>query len=343
MIERIIILKDNLFSSVKEGVGKEMYLLVVSDDYGEKHGPNATYIPVDFSDGEETKSINFFSETVDNLKSRGITKNNIIKGIVTKNNKRFYNLNNDWVVNNDPSVTIKDFIKIAPIDLDKSFEELIDIIKSEQNETQEQNEYHSLTDLTLKILQERKDKFKYSSAAINMHHNYIGGLLQHTLQMVRIAKEYCKVYDCLDEELLICGTALHDIGKIECYDTSDMGETTGTVDGRLLDHLLIAVMSIKEAAQKDKYNEEKVRLLMHLVASHHGKQEWGAIVTPAIPEATVLSLIDLADSRINMYEQVYLGQETDTVSKNKAKGLEESYIYKSPFYKGQKEDVIDEL
>ena len=69
---------------------------------------------------------------------------------------------------------------------------------------------------------------------------------------------------------------------------------------------------VEEAAKSGIYHAEKLQMLEHMIASHHGKKEWDAITTPAFPEAEMLHLIDMIDSRMNMFEEAYKGQNAGT-------------------------------
>ena len=131
-----------------------------------------------------------------------------------------------------------------------------------------------------------------SSAAISMHHDLRGGLLYHSYRMVKAADALCGVYTDLDRELLLCGTALHDIGKVWEYKTSISGDAAFTASGVLFGHLYMGAALIKGFTADGNYNKEKVQLLIHMILSHHGTQEWGAVSCPAIPEAFALHYID---------------------------------------------------
>ena len=141
-----------------------------------------------------------------------------------------------------------------------------------------------------------------------MHHNLYGGLVYHTSRMCSCASQIADVYQILDKELLVCGTALHDVEQDKELNTSGLGAATYSVDGRLFGHSVIGMEMIdeKSAEQTQKpdtlHDREKVRLLKHMIASHHGTLEWGALTVPAIPETMVLHNIDMIDSRMYMYE-----------------------------------------
>lgn len=133
-------------------------------------------------------------------------------------------------------------------------------------------------------------------AARGMHHAYIGGLLEHTLSMVAIAEMLASHYDYVNKDLLISGTLLHDIGKTIEYTIS--GEFSYSEDGRLVGHIVRAIVMVETAAAKLDFPENDLRQLIHLIASHHGTQEWGSPVVPKTLEAILLHQIDLLDSRV---------------------------------------------
>ena len=133
-------------------------------------------------------------------------------------------------------------------------------------------------------------------AARVMHHAYIGGLLEHTLTMARIADFLTGIYPFVDRDLLLSGVLLHDMGKTKEYAFDD--EFGFTEDGRLVGHIVRAILSIESAAAELDFPEEDLRHLVHLIASHHGTLEWGSPVIPKTLEAVLLHQIDLMDSRV---------------------------------------------
>ena len=295
------------------------------------------YVTIKLFDGEASKNVNFFNSnrgdpaglTVSMLETMGIVKDCIIETDIVKNGD-FYNVEN-WKLNTDLSITRADFVHMAPIDAEETYNWIVSAVKGVDSNPEGVGPYKSLAHLTLHILESNKESFIISSAALTMHHNFIAGLIYHTYRMLLQALRLCEVYNYVDKELLVCGTVLHDIGKITSLDTSDIGEATMTPVGRLFDHLLIGVMMVQEESQKDCYNPEKIMMLQHMIASHHGMKEWDAITTPAFPEAELLHLIDMIDSRMNMFEEAYKGVKPGTVSSERVYGLENSSIYKPSY------------
>ena len=151
-------------------------------------------------------------------------------------------------------------------------------------------------------------------AGKSMHHGWVGGLLEHTLSLARIAKGIAAHYPWVDESLLIAGVVLHDIGKVEelAYDVG----FSYTDNGQLVGHITIAVGWIEEAAREVKgLDPEKLMHLKHLVTSHHGKLEFGSPRVPMSAEAIILHFIDNIDARIAGYLEAF---ETSGGSKKEA-------------------------
>ncbi|MFZ1396428.1 MAG: HD domain-containing protein [Candidatus Promineifilaceae bacterium] len=140
-------------------------------------------------------------------------------------------------------------------------------------------------------------EFADAPAARNMHHAYIGGLMEHTLSMAKLANMLAEHYPFVNRNLLLAGTLLHDMGKAIEYDISK--SFSFSEDGRLVGHITRAVVMVeKAAAELGNFPEDQLRHLVHLVASHHGTQEWGSPVVPKTLEAILLHQIDLLDSRV---------------------------------------------
>jgi len=145
-----------------------------------------------------------------------------------------------------------------------------------------------------------KDKFYNCPSAQVVHHNYIGGLLEHTAGVLTICKSVCKVYPELDKDLLLASAILHDIGKSVTYNydrlTIEISE-----EGKLLEHVIIAVNMIRDKiTELGDMPEDLSMKLFHMVLSHHGEVEngWGSPVSPQIPEAFALHHADNLDAKV---------------------------------------------
>jgi len=139
--------------------------------------------------------------------------------------------------------------------------------------------------------------YSTAPAARTLHHAYVGGLLEHSLSMARIASFLADYYPYVNKDLLIAGTLLHDLGKALEYDTKASFEFSD--DGRLVGHIVRSIVIVeKAAAQVDAISDAELRQLVHLIASHHGTMEWGSPVVPKTLEAVLLHQLDLLDSRV---------------------------------------------
>jgi 3'-5' exoribonuclease len=142
------------------------------------------------------------------------------------------------------------------------------------------------------------EQFKKAPAAKNFHHNYVGGLLEHTLSVCRLAVDVMEHYPNLDGDLLMTGAFLHDIGKIREFKYAASIDYTD--EGRLLGHLVLGVSMIEEKiAAIKKFPEETALRLKHLVLSHHGEYEFGSPKRPKFLEALALHTIDDLDAKMN--------------------------------------------
>lgn len=142
----------------------------------------------------------------------------------------------------------------------------------------------------------------YSSpAAAKNHHEFKGGLATHVVGMLRLAQEVCKLYPVLNEDLLVAGVLLHDVGKIK--ELGGIAVTEYTLEGKLLGHISISQTMVQETADELGIESESITLLRHLILSHHGEYEFGSPVLPLTIEAEVLHYIDDFDAKITMIKK----------------------------------------
>jgi 3'-5' exoribonuclease len=141
-------------------------------------------------------------------------------------------------------------------------------------------------------------RFKRAPAAKLMHHAYLGGLLVHCLSMAVLAEKIASHYSGIDRDLLVAGTILHDIGKLEEFEYDSHLEYS--TRGRLLNHIVIGLEMI-DATLREVGNvpRDQADLLRHMVISHHGEREFGALEPPKTLEAVLLHFIDEMDSKVN--------------------------------------------
>lgn len=160
--------------------------------------------------------------------------------------------------------------------------------------------------LLLKFINDRDffERFKSAPAAKSMHHAYLGGLLEHTLRVARLAEAICSLYPSINRSLLLAGAMLHDVGKVE-----ELSLNSGLLDytdqGRLMGHMVLGVEMIADRIKRIKEFPEALAVrIKHLVISHHGRHEFGSPILPMLHEAFVLNFIDDLDAKINYVERL---------------------------------------
>ena len=194
------------------------------------------------------------------------------------------------------SVNPSDFIPATDLNIDDMYIRLLKITAS--------IETVYLKEL-LEAFWDDKDfvrKFKTAPAAKKMHHAYLGGLLEHTLSAAilanKIAGHYSEYYAGINRDLLLTGAVLHDIGKTIEFDYKFSIDYS--VEGRLLNHIVIGIEMLDEKLKKIKdFPEEQAILLKHMIVSHHGIREFGSPEPPKTIEAVLLNYIDEIDSKVN--------------------------------------------
>jgi len=142
-------------------------------------------------------------------------------------------------------------------------------------------------------------------AAVRNHHNYVSGLLYHSLTMADLAEKVCEIYPSLNRDVLVAGTLIHDIGKT--IELSGPVATQFTLEGKLIGHISIMQAEVREAAHELKMSGEIPVLLEHMVLSHHGIPEYGSPVMPLTREALALSMIDDMDAKMMILDKAYEG------------------------------------
>lgn len=210
-----------------------------------------------------------------------------------------YNGNDQFIIqrmratNDSDNINMSDFVKSADYSGNKMLDTIIDIV-SGFNDAE-------LKSVVLSMLEDNKEDLLFFPAAEKLHHAMTGGLLYHTLSIVRLCECVCSIYPCIDRELLLSGAILHDIAKLREYSVNATGMVDGhTVEGMLLGHLVMGSEDVGRKCDELNITPEKKILLQHMLISHHGKLEFGAAVRPSFIEAEVLSQLDLFDA--NMYE-----------------------------------------
>ena len=141
------------------------------------------------------------------------------------------------------------------------------------------------------------------SAAKTIHHNFIGGLLEHTLSVVRICDHMIRTYETVDHDLLITAAILHDVGKIR--EISDFPLNDYTDEGQLMGHISVGTEMIHDRIKEiEGFPALLEQELKHCILAHHGEYEFGSPKKPAIIEALALNLADNMDAKMEAWSDI---------------------------------------
>lgn len=152
-------------------------------------------------------------------------------------------------------------------------------------------------ELVLKIYFEIENNFKSHAGGITIHHSWVGGLLEHTYEVMKICEECKNLFGSLNNDLLIAGAFLHDIGKLE-----ELKMTTrikAGQKGQLVGHLALGLIKINEYLKESNLDELTKNKILHIITSHHGKEEFGSPKKPMFPEAMVIYYADELSSKVS--------------------------------------------
>ena len=145
------------------------------------------------------------------------------------------------------------------------------------------------------------------SAAKAVHHGFVGGLLEHTLSVMKLCEYFVSVYPYLNRDLLLCAALFHDIGKTR--ELSLFPENDYTDDGQLLGHIVMGAMMVGERIKTiPGFPDKTASELIHCILAHHGELEYGSPKKPALAEALALNLADNADARMQTLTEIFKGK-----------------------------------
>ena len=276
----------------KSGLYEGFALIKSCDKKSAKNGTFYLDIILSDKDGEIFAKMWDFREEITPLPvANSLVK---VRGVLQQ-----YNGNDQFIIQRmrevieSDNVQISDFVKSADCEGNEMFNTINGIVNAFNDE--------ELKKVVSGMLQDNKEKILSFPAAEKLHHAMVGGLLYHTLSIVRLAQCVCDIYPCIDRELLLSGAILHDIAKLREYSLNSAGVVDGhTLEGMLLGHLVMGAEDVGRKCDELGVTPEKKYLLQHMLISHHGKLEFGAAVRPGFIEAEVLSQLDLFDA--NIYE-----------------------------------------
>ena len=192
----------------------------------------------------------------------------------------------------------EDYLPVSEKNLDEMYEELMKLMDKVNNPY--------LKKLISMYFIENKafiDAFKKHSAAKTVHHSFVGGLLEHTLGVVRLCDFYVLQYPYLNRDLLMTAALFHDIGKLK--EISNFPENDYTDDGQLLGHIVMGSELVGFACRHiQNFPKKLMSELQHCILAHHGELEYGSPKKPALPEALALNYADNTDAKLETMREI---------------------------------------
>ncbi|MDD3582079.1 MAG: HD domain-containing protein [Desulfobacca sp.] len=185
-------------------------------------------------------------------------------------------------------------IPATAYDRDQMWQELLNLA--------EEHVASPLKELVLALLHRHAETFKVCPAARLYHHAYLGGLLEHTWFLARMAVQATAVYTHLNRSLVVAGVILHDLGKIQ--EITNPQAPDYSISGQLLGHIILGVEMVRDEARAQNFPDPNLLLqLEHIIVAHHGYQEYGSPVLPKTREALLVYFLDDLDAKLKMMDQ----------------------------------------
>ncbi|MFP4084567.1 MAG: 3'-5' exoribonuclease YhaM family protein [Desulfonatronovibrio sp.] len=194
--------------------------------------------------------------------------------------------------------SIADFLPVSDVPPEELYRRLMDFLRSKVA-------FPPWTRFYRNILRQEdiKDSLIAAPGGKSIHHAYIGGLLEHTLNVCRICDSICELYPSLDRDILLVAAALHDIGKSREISSGISRDYTD--QGKLLGHIFLGMEMIQPFLNRVKnLSPEIIMHFKHIILSHHGELEFGSPKRPKTSEAFVLHYADNLDAKMNTLDQV---------------------------------------
>ncbi len=214
----------------------------------------------------------------------------------------------------DPSL----IVPTSPYNPNKMWKRVVQIIGKMKNPF--------LKKVVSNIFREHKDKLLIHPASVMMHHNYRSGFLEHILSMAKIAEKLTPIYK-LDQDLVMAGVLLHDIGKLT--EISSSLEAEYTDEGNFIGHIVIGRDMVREACAKIKgFPKILQQQLEHIILSHQGKFERQSPKQPSFEEALLVHFIDNLDAKMNLMKLALEEDQQD------GKWTDRKNIFRTALYKG---------
>jgi 3'-5' exoribonuclease len=216
----------------------------------------------------------------------------------------------------DNETPLSEFMPKSDYNIEQSYKEIYTLALDIKDDL--------LRDITLTILDSHMSAWYSIPGAKSIHHAYSGGTLVHSLAVANIAKSICSFTPDANEDLVVAGAILHDVGKLLTY-KFDGVTITNTYRGALYDHIYLGARLVEKTAEAfchgNPEDEMKVIQLIHIILSHHGNREWGAVVSPMTIEAHIVHKADSTNANTETISE-FSKKSTDDIWTDKIWSLD---------------------
>jgi 3'-5' exoribonuclease len=222
----------------------------------------------------------------------------------------------------DSRVDVANFLETSPRNIDEMVKELRTVAATLSNGYLRQLMNAFLDDPSFMTM------FKRTPAAKTLHHNYIGGLLEHIVELVALARDVAKHFPSVDMDLLTVGAFLHDVGKVK--ELAVRKSIEYTTEGRLIGHISLGYeMIVEKVSAIPSFPAELALLLKHIMLSHHGEYEFGSPKRPKIQEAIIINYLDDLEAKINNFQATLKKENIAEGAWTSYSKMHDRYLYRA--------------
>lgn len=195
------------------------------------------------------------------------------------------------------SAALHELVPHVDGDLTKMYREICDAIEAISHPA-----LRRTVELLVRDNGQNSRRFQTHPGALGYHHAALGGLMQHTYEVLTYALDFCRRDASLNRDMMVALAVLHDIGKLEEIEVDDYGQPAGfTKAGKLLGHIGLGLKRVAAAGAEAGLEPETALVLEHGIYSHHGAPEWGSPVLPKTKEAQIIHYLDNISAKSDQF------------------------------------------
>ena len=299
-----------------ETLVRPVYLKYAED---RMNNSNKVQLMLTVKDGVSTETVSIFDTDLKSVQERFpfVVPGNVVIMTISKKDPYFNARNVFKTAEEDFDLT-----EIAEKATEKNPECYYNYILNKVHEVaRNDGEFDPIANIVDYVYDKRKCEILRSSSAMGVHHTGLYGNVVHTSEVMSICVSLLGATSAIrkdiDAELLLTGAALHDVGKIDCYATDDIGTATMTMEGYAVGHHYRSLLAVEEAVREGNYDPERVMLLKNMIASHHGNRQFGDLENPLTLEAIWLHFADDLDAKHDAARKAILEATPGAVTSKK--------------------------